>query len=103
MEALIPISMFFSIAFVMVLRPITKKLGGLIEAVTRDKVQARTDDAGNARIALLLEQMNRRMELVEERLDFTERLVGSRTGADNRRQFGRVPADRRLDVERMAL
>ncbi|HSJ07004.1 MAG TPA: hypothetical protein VK936_09885 [Longimicrobiales bacterium] len=103
MEALIPISMFFCIAFVMVLRPITKKLGGLIEAVTRDKVQARTDDAGNARIALLLEQMNRRMELVEERLDFTERLVGSRAGADNRRQFGRSPADRRLDVDRMAL
>jgi hypothetical protein len=103
-EALIPISLFFSVAVVMILRPITKRLGGLIEVVTRDKVQARTADTNNERVVMLLEHMSRRMELIEERLDFTERLVGgSRNATDTRRQFGRPGAEPRLEVERMVL
>lgn len=101
MEALIPISLFFSVAVVMILRPITKKLGGLIEAVTRDKTQARTEDTSNARVALLLEHMTRRLDIIDERLDFTERLVASRGSLEARRKFGR--AEPTLDVERMVL
>lgn len=78
MEALIPISMFMCIAAVMILRPITKKLGGLIEVMTRDRAQVPVQDATGERTVALLEHMNRRMELMEERLDFTERLVSSR-------------------------
>jgi hypothetical protein len=97
-EVLIPITLFMCIAGVLVLRPITKKLGGLIEATARERVQARTDDAADARIMLLMEQMARRLELIEERLDFTERLVAHREeGADSRRAFARR-AETRLDT-----
>jgi hypothetical protein len=96
-EVLIPITLFMCIAGVLVLRPITKKLGGLIEATARERVQARTDDAADARIMLLMEQMARRLELIEERLDFTERLVAHREGADPRRAFARR-AETRLDT-----
>jgi hypothetical protein len=96
-EALIPITLFMCIAGVLVLRPITKKLGGLIEATARERVQARTDDAADARIMLLMEQMARRLELIEERLDFTERLVAHREGTDPRRAFARR-AETRLDT-----
>jgi hypothetical protein len=93
-EALIPITLFMSIAAVLVLRPISKKLGGLIEATTRDRVQARGDDAQHARVMLLMEQVARRLDLIEERLDFTERLVASRDGADARRMIPRRVAPR---------
>jgi hypothetical protein len=78
-EALIPISLFMCIAAVMILRPITRKLGGLIEAVTIDRTQARTQDNAGERTIALLEHINRRMDLMEERVDFTERLVSARS------------------------
>jgi hypothetical protein len=80
-EALVPITMFVCIAAVLVLRPITKRLGGLIEATTRERMQARSDDAANAQLVLIMEQMARRLDLIEQRLDFTERLVASRDGS----------------------
>lgn len=75
MEALIPISFFFSIAAVLILRPISRKLGLLLEAMSRERAGIRADDGTAARTLALMEQMNRRLELMEERLDFTERLV----------------------------
>lgn len=76
---MIPISMFMCIAAVMILRPITKKLGGLLEAMTIDRHQARMQDDTGARTVALLEHINRRMDLIEERIDFTERLVSTRS------------------------
>jgi hypothetical protein len=88
-ESLVPITLFMCIAGVLVLRPITKKLGALIEVTAREKSLARNDDAANARIMLLMEQMARRIELIEERLDFTERLVASRDDGAAHRVFPR--------------
>ena len=90
MEALIPIGMFMCIAAVAILRPITKKLGGLIEVITLERMQARTQDSTSARTVALLEHMNRRMDLMEERVDFTERLVSTR-GGEPRRMSPRSP------------
>lgn len=90
MEALIPISMFMSIAAVMILRPITKKLGGLLEAMSADRLHARTQDDTSARTLALLEHINRRLDLMEERVDFTERLVSTRN-PDPRRTMQRSP------------
>lgn len=95
MEALIPISMFMCIAAVLILRPITKKLGGLLEAITIERTQSRTQDTSSARTIALLEHINRRMDLMEERVDFTERLVSTRS-PDARRTAPRAP---QLDVE----
>lgn len=90
MEELIPITMFMCIAAVMILRPITRRIGGLLEVMTRDRVQSRTDDASAARTIALMEHVNRRLDLIEERLDFTERLLSART-PDARRQVQRSP------------
>jgi hypothetical protein len=95
-EALIPISMFMCIAAVMILRPITKKIGGLLEVMTRDRSQVRSDDAGNARIAALMEHMTRRLDHIEERLDFTERLVSTRN-VEPRRPLHRLPRQDAFD------
>lgn len=78
MEALIPITMFMCVAAVLILRPVTKRLGSLMEALTHARLEARTDDTGSARTIALLEHVNRRLDLIEERVDFTERLVSSR-------------------------
>jgi hypothetical protein len=90
MEELIPITMFMCIAAVMILRPITKKLGGLLEAMTRDRTQVQVHDALSERTIALLEHINRRLDLMEERVDFTERLVSTRT-PEVRRGSARSP------------
>jgi len=76
MEALIPITMFMCIAAVAILRPISTKVGGLLEVLTRERQTRSTDDTELARLRTLMEHVARRIDLMEERLDFTERLVG---------------------------
>ncbi|NJD11210.1 MAG: hypothetical protein FIB01_12515 [Gemmatimonadetes bacterium] len=81
MEELIPITMFMCIAAVMILRPITKRMGALLEAMTRERLQTPAPGSVSEqqlnRVTALLEQIARRQEIMEERLDFTERLLGS--------------------------
>jgi hypothetical protein len=60
---------------VMVLRPIAKKLGGLIELYARDK-QAGVEVEVH-QIRELVETMNARLQLMEDRQDFTERLLAA--------------------------
>ena len=58
---------------VLVLRPIAKKLGELLEVMAREKAAMPERD-----IQMLqgsLETLNQRMALMEERLDFTEKLL----------------------------
>ena len=85
MEELVPITLFMCVTAVMILRPISKKVGALLDALTRERLGQQStagNDAQLARVTVLLEQVSRRMELMEERLDFTERLLASnrRTG-----------------------
>jgi hypothetical protein len=83
MEALIPITMFISIAAVAILRPISTRLGGLLEAMKNEKNAGvrDPDDPDIARIRVLIEHMSQRLDLMEERMDFTERLLNGRRGA----------------------
>ena len=78
MEELIPITMFMCIAAVAILRPVSTKLGGLLEAMTRERSVDKTDSAELARIRVVVEHVAKRMDLMEERLDFTERLASGR-------------------------
>ena len=87
MPELIPIFLFLSVAAVLILRPLTKRLGLVVEQFARDRHAGRADDAETARIRFLVEQTNKRLELIEERLDFTERMVG------NRRSTRGLPTD----------
>ncbi len=77
MEELIPIVLFLSVAAVLILRPLTKRIGIVIEQMARDRRADRVDDAQLARLRAEIEHLTKRLDLVEERADFTERLVGS--------------------------
>lgn len=77
MEELIPITMFMCIAAVAILRPISKKVGGLLEAMTRERTQSQSENNDMARMRVLMEHVAKRIDLMEERLDFTERLLNS--------------------------
>jgi heme exporter protein D len=87
MEVLIPITLFVCAAAVLIVRPVTKRLGALIEVLVRER-QARLDAAARAgstvseiearATARLLERISHRLDLIEERLDFVERLSDTR-------------------------
>jgi hypothetical protein len=82
MEALIPIVMFLCIAGVAILRPITKPLGRLMDAMAQERLAARTGHAGDTkmeRVATLLEVLNDRLDLLDERVQFVERLSDGRS------------------------
>jgi hypothetical protein len=81
MEELIPIVMFLCIAGVLVLRPISKKLGLLLEALAKERMaapQRNLDDVQLDRITAALERLNNRLDLVDDRVAFMERLVEER-------------------------
>jgi hypothetical protein len=58
---------------VLILRPIAKRLGDLLELYARDRHSGLQGDV--AQIRDLLETMNGRLQLMEERQDFTEKLL----------------------------
>jgi hypothetical protein len=93
MEELIPIFLFLSTAAVLILRPVTKKLGVLLEAVARSKMGTPTDAAEVAQLRASLEHMAKRLDLAEERLDFTERLVSSTQRSARSPRLAGIPVD----------
>lgn len=86
MPELIPIFMFICFAGVLILRPVTKKLGLLIEALAQERMAtgparrapATLDEAQVERIAGALDRLNSRIDLIDDRMSFVERLVESR-------------------------
>ena len=78
MEWEIIVPMIVSIVFiltvggVLVIRPIAKRISGLLELYARDKTTGIENDVHQVRE--LLETMNTRLQLMEERRDFTEKL-----------------------------
>lgn len=86
MEELIPIFLFACIAVVLILRPVTKKLGLLIEALAKERMAhagsrgmpAGLDEAQVERITSALERLNSRIDLIDDRMVFVERLVERR-------------------------
>jgi hypothetical protein len=81
MEELIPIVLFMCIAGVLILRPVTKRLGLLIEALAKERMvapAASLDAVQIERIASVLEQLNNRLDLVDDRVAFMERLMEDR-------------------------
>lgn len=85
MEELIPIFFFICVAGVLILRPISKKLGLLVEAVARERSAVATgrpasslDEVHIDRIAGALDRLNSRIDLLDDRMAFVERLVEAR-------------------------
>ncbi len=70
---LIPIVLFVSMAAVFIFRPLTKKLGSVIESrALRDESASPADLERAARV---MERLVERMDRLEERVDFAERLL----------------------------
>jgi hypothetical protein len=76
------IVLFITVGGVMVLRPIAKRVGDLIELYVRERQDGLQGDIHHTRD--LLETMNARLQLLEDRQDFTERLLtGKKTDDSN--------------------
>jgi hypothetical protein len=65
---------------VALLRPIAKRLGTYLEAMTFDKQKPQTSI--EPRIVETLERMDERLRLLEERLDFTDSLLARNEAAE---------------------
>ncbi len=68
---IIAVTFIVTAGAVAILRPITKRLTDLLELYSRDR------QTGVQQMRDLLETMSARMQLLEERQDFTERLLSS--------------------------
>ena len=73
---------------VLILRPIAKRISELLELYARDRSEGLERDV--AQMRELMETMHARFQLLEERQDFTERLLSS--GREPERP-GRNPDD----------
>lgn len=83
MSELIPIFLFIVIGGVMIMRPVTKKLGLLIEALAKERMARapaaqELDEAQILRITNALERLNNRIDNIDDRIGFMERLVEER-------------------------
>ena len=71
---LIPIVMFVSLAAVLIFRPLTKRLGAVLERKAAEELD---ESPQMDRLARVLEHLVDRMDRLEERVDFTERMLES--------------------------
>ena len=69
---IVSIVFILTVGGVLVIRPIAKRILGLLELYARDKTTGIENDVHQVRE--LLETMNTRLQLMEERRDFTEKL-----------------------------
>ncbi len=74
--AVMIVGIAFSVAGVMIFRPLTQQLGELLEQMRRDR-KKQLDQADLARVAGLMERLSDRMDRIEERQEFTERVLES--------------------------
>jgi hypothetical protein len=79
--ALVPITMFLTIGGVLVLRPLTKRLGLLMEASARSRGTNADEQLQIEHLRLMIETQNLKLEQLEQKLSFTESLLESRTSA----------------------
>jgi hypothetical protein len=75
---IVTIVLFLTVGGVLILRPIAKRVGDLLEVYAREREGGMEVEMRQMRE--LLESMNGRLQLMEERQDFTERLLESGKG-----------------------
>ncbi len=72
----VPTVFIVTVGGVIVLRPIAKRFGTLLDAMARERSGAPPEEI--RRLGEAVATVNDRLTLLEERLDFTERLIGPR-------------------------
>lgn len=91
---MIPIVFILAMASVLILRPVTKRLGDALHQMQEDRHEARLDQGRLDRLLALVEGLQERLELVEQRQGFYESLIESRPP---RERLEDPPMDRRED------
>ncbi len=79
--ALVPITLFLTVGGVLVLRPLTKRLGLLMEASAKARGSNAEEQLQIEHMRLMIETQNLKLEQLEQKLSFTESLLESRTSA----------------------
>jgi uncharacterized membrane protein len=79
--ALVPITFFLTVGGVLVLRPLTKRLGALMEASARAKGSTAEEQLQLEHMRLMIDTQNLKLEQLEQKLSFTESLLEARTSA----------------------
>ncbi len=74
--AVMVVALTAGVASVMIFRPLTKQLGELLDQMRRDR-QQKTQFVDSGRDAELMESLLDRMESLEARQDFAERVIES--------------------------
>ena len=90
LAGIVTITLILSVAGVILLRPLSHRLGALLEAMAREKEELRGKD--DHRLRELLDAVEARVSLLEERQDFTEALQRDR-GGTKRLAGGPDPSD----------
>jgi len=67
-----------TVAGVILLHPIARRLGALLEAMTQERQSVSDLERTLVRIGDSIDAIDRRLDVLEERQDFTEDLVGGR-------------------------
>ena len=84
---IVTVILILTVGGVLILRPIAKRVGDLLEVMTRERLEpGRREDTEHLRE--ILETMNQRLALMEERQDFTDRLLTSRSESTGTRSAG---------------
>ncbi|HEX2187914.1 MAG TPA: hypothetical protein VHG51_03400 [Longimicrobiaceae bacterium] len=76
---MVPITAILTTGTVMIVRPLTTRLGGLLEAMTQERRQRSlpAQGADMAQLRDVLSGIDRRLALLEERQDFAEALLST--------------------------
>ncbi len=74
---LVGITLILTVGGVVLLRPLAKRLGDLLELMVKQR-RGELDNPVIERTEQLLESLSSRLSLVEERVDFTDRLLQER-------------------------
>ena len=90
--ALVPITLILSVAGVLIFRPLTKRLGNVMEANALARQQVVDDKLHHEHVKTLLETQNLKILQLEQRVEFTESLLEARAA----RQLAGRPAPREL-------
>ena len=77
--ALVPITFILSFAGVLIFRPLTKRLGNVMEANALARQQVVDDKLHHDHVKTLLETQNLKIQQLEQRLEFTESLLEARS------------------------
>ncbi len=71
---IVSVVLVLTVGGVVLLRPVAKRLGALLDVMVLEK--SRSSGIDDRRLLETIDTLNDRLSLLEERQDFTERLIG---------------------------